>query len=229
MGENNVTSRNLVKLFLTTLVIGGFTTAITGFIVRWNEFLPYFNQMRILDIAAAVLWFIVMGFLFSVVSQMGFFAYLTIHRFGLGMFKSVSLWNAVQVVLIVFILIDFVYLRFNAFAKPGESVLPYVIPAALLLIIGLIVAYYKMKQTNKGAFVPALFFMVAATIIEWVPALKVNKMGWLYLMAVALTACNAYQILILHKLNSMNSSQKSNKLAAVQKPYKTKPSKKPSV
>ncbi len=223
-----MTSRNLVKLFFTTLVLGGLTTAVVGFIVRWNEFLPYFIHMKILDIAAAALWFIVMGFLFSVVSQMGFFAYLTIHRFGLGIFKSVSLWNAVQAVLIVFVLFDFVYLRYEAFAKAGESVLIYITPAILLLIIGLIVAWYKMKQTNKGAFIPALFFMVAATIIEWVPALKVNKTSWLYLMAFALTACNAYQILILHKLND-KSQQERNKLAAVNKSYKTKHSKKPSL
>ena len=62
-----------------------------------------------------------MGFLFSVISQMGFFAYLTVHRFGLGIFKSVSLWNAVQVVLILFVLFDFVYLRYENFAEPGES------------------------------------------------------------------------------------------------------------
>jgi KinB signaling pathway activation protein len=228
MGENRLTSRNLVKLFLTTLVIGGFTTAIVGFSVRWNEFLPYFNHMRILDIAAAALWFIVMGFLFSVVSQMGFFAYLTIHRFGLGIFKSVSLWNSVQVVFIVFILIDFVYLRYETFAKAGESVISYVIPAVLLLILGLVVAWYKMKQTNKGAFIPALFFMVAATIIEWVPALKVNKTSWLYLMVFALAACNSYQILILHKLNA-KSGQERNKPAAVNKTYRTKQSKKPSI
>ena len=120
-GLISVTSRNWVRLFLTTLSIGGLTTAIVGFIVRWNEFQPYFTEFKILAILSTSIWLIVMGFLFSVVSQMGFFAYLTIHRFGLGIFKSVSLWNAVQVVLILFVLFDLVYLRYVNFCRPGRK------------------------------------------------------------------------------------------------------------
>ena len=113
-----MTSRNLVRLFMTTLLVGGVTTAIVGFIVRWNELQPYFTDFKSMDILSQLLiWLIVMGFLFSVISQMGFFAYLTIHRFGLGIFKSASLWNAVQVVLILFGLFDLVYLRYDKLCK----------------------------------------------------------------------------------------------------------------
>ena len=38
MGDTIVTSRNVVKLFFSTLLIGGIVTGITGFIVRWQEF-----------------------------------------------------------------------------------------------------------------------------------------------------------------------------------------------
>jgi KinB signaling pathway activation protein len=226
MGANSVTSRNWVRLFLTTLAIGGLTTAIVGFIVRWPEFQPYFTEFKILAILSTTIWLIVMGFLFSVVSQMGFFAYLTVHRFGLGIFKSASLWNAVQVVLILFVLFDFVYLRYVTFAKAGESLVPYIGLAVFIFIISLAVAWYKMKQTNQGAFIPALFFMIVATIVEWVPVLKVNETSWLYLMMFALLTCNAYQILILHKLNAQ-SEQERKKIHA--KPRKNKPSKKPSI
>jgi KinB signaling pathway activation protein len=135
------------------------------------------------------------------VSQMGFFAYLTVHRFGLGIFKSPSLWNGVQIVLIVFVLFDLVYFRYKAFAKNGEGILLYIAPAILLLIVGLIVAYFKVKQTNKSAYIPALFFMIVVTIIEWVPILRPNEVSWVYLMIFPLIICNAYQLLILHKLN----------------------------
>lgn len=37
-----MTSRNWVRLFLTTLMIGGVTAGIVGFIVRWDEFKPIF-------------------------------------------------------------------------------------------------------------------------------------------------------------------------------------------
>ena len=209
----SVTSRNLVKLFMNTLFVGGLTTAIVGFIVRWNEFQPYFTEFKLLDILSTLIWLIVMGFLFSVISQMGFFAYLTVHRFGLGIFKSVSLWNAVQIVLILFGLFDLVYLRYENFAGPDDSVLPYFVPAILLLVVGLIVAWYKTKQTSRDAFIPAIFFMVVVTLVEWVPVLRVNEQSWLYLMMCALMACNAYQLLILHKLN-LQSEQERQKRAS---------------
>jgi KinB signaling pathway activation protein len=72
--------------------------------------------------------------------------------------------------------------------------------AAVIFLAGAIVAYIKSKETNKQAFIPALFFMIVVTIIEWIPALRVNDRDWLYLMAVPLFICNAYQLLTLHRL-----------------------------
>jgi KinB signaling pathway activation protein len=227
MEDKSVTSRNWVKLFLTTLMVGGLTTAIVGFVIRWREFLPYFTEFKIMNIISAIIWLIGMGFLFSVISQLGFFAYLTVHRFGLGIFKSVHLWNAVQVILIIFALFDLVYLRHETFANKGDSLISYMIPAAILLVFGLIIAWIKMKQTNREAFIPALFFMVVVTIIEWVPVLRVNEKNWLYLMVVALIACNAYQLLILHKLNQQ--SQEQRKKFVKDNNDKNKPDKKPSI
>jgi KinB signaling pathway activation protein len=70
----------------------------------------------------------------------------------------------------------------------------------VLLVGSLIVSYIKMKETNKGAFIPALFFMIVVTIVEWVPALRQNDLSWLILMLVPLFICNAYQLLTLHKI-----------------------------
>lgn len=206
-----MTSRNLVRLFMSTLLVGGVTTAIVGFIIRWDEFQPYFIDFKIIDILSTLIWLIAMGFLFSLISQMGFFSYLTIHRFGLGIFKSASLWNSVQVVLVLFGLFDLVYLRYDNFAKPGDSILPYFGPALLLLAIALVVAWYKVKQTNRGAFIPALFFMIVATLVEWVPVLRENEKNWFYLMMISLLACNAYQILILHKLNAQSVQERQKR------------------
>jgi KinB signaling pathway activation protein len=208
----SVTSRNWVKLFFNTLLVGGLTTAIVGFIVRWNEFQPYFTEFDIKSIILTTIWLIGMGFLFSLVSQLGFFAYLTVHRFGLGIFKTASLWNGVQVVLILFALYDIIDWRYEKFAKTGASVFPYLWPAILLLAVGLTVAWIKMKQTNRGALIPALFVMIVVTIVEWFPAIRVNDNSWFYLMMFALLACNAYQLLILHKLN-LQSEQERQKRA----------------
>lgn len=201
-----MTSRNWVHLFLTTLVVGAVTTAVVGFIVRWGEFQQLLSDFNIIEFLSILVWLMGVGLIFSILSQMGFFAYLTVHRFGLGIFKS--LWNSVQLLLIAFVLFDLVYLRYNAFSESGESILPYVGLTLIVLAAGLIVAFLKVKQTNKAAFIPGLFFMVVVTVIEWVPVLRVNEHSWLYLMLFPLLASNAYQLLVLHKLNQKSLEER---------------------
>lgn len=201
-----MTSRNWVNLFFTTLVVGAVTTGVVGFIVRWDEFQHLLSDFSMMEFLSILLWLMGVGLIFSILSQMGFFAYLTVHRFGLGIFRS--LWNAVQVVLIAFVLFDLVYFRFNSFAEKGDSILPYLGLAGIVLIAGLVIAFIKAKQTNKDAFIPALFFMVVVTVIEWVPVLRVNEHSWLYLMLFPLLICNAYQLLVLHKLNQKSIEER---------------------
>lgn len=219
-----MTSRNWVHLFLTTLVVGAVTTAVVGFIVRWGEFQHLLSDFNIIEFLSILVWLMGVGLIFSILSQMGFFAYLTVHRFGLGIFKS--LWNSVQLLLIAFVLFDLVYLRHEAFAESGEGIFPYVGLALIVLAAGLTVAFLKVKQTNKEAFIPALFFMVVVTVIEWVPVLRVNEHSWLYLMLFPLLACNAYQLLVLHKLNQKSLEERK----ALEQKVKTskKKQKKPS-
>jgi KinB signaling pathway activation protein len=231
--DNGVTSRIWVRLFMTTLLIGAITTAIVGFIINWNEYVHYFTDLRIINILSALFWFILWGFLYSVISQMGYFAYLTVHRFGLGIFKSVSLWNGVQLVLVLFVLFDLVYLRYETFANSGDSLLPYIGLAVLLFIPALVTAWFKAKQTNREAFIPALFFMIVVTVIEWFPVLRVNEHSWVYLMLFPLLACNAYQLLILHKLNLKSQQERqrieSNRTTDKRRNISKKASKKPSI
>ncbi|ALC55032.1 MULTISPECIES: KinB signaling pathway activation protein KbaA [Bacillus] len=193
-------SRKWVRLFLTTLFLGGISTVIIGFVLEWDRYDKFFQNFDVKEILAVSFWLMGVGFIFSVISQMGFFAYLTIHRFGLGMFRSSSLWNAVQLFFIAFVLFDFVYLR-SVLIENGEiSLGNNILVAGILFVFGAIVAYVKSKETNKKAFVPALFFMVVVTILEWVPALRINDTDWLYLMVIPLLLCNAYQLLVLHRL-----------------------------
>ncbi|WP_223703177.1 KinB-signaling pathway activation protein [Sutcliffiella deserti] len=192
-------SRNWVRLFLSTLFVGGISTVIVAFVVNWHQHSELFASGDVMQLLSVTFWYIGVGLIFSIISQMGFFAYLTIHRFGLGIFKSY--WSAVQVVLIVFVLFDLVYFRYIAFANEGDSLLPYFAFPAFLLLYGLLVAYVKRSQTNKHAFIPALFFMIVVTTVEWFPVLRENEPSWLLLMLFPLLACNSYQMLILHKLN----------------------------
>lgn len=203
-----MTSRYWVRLFLSTLLLGGTTTCVIGFIVRWGEFKPLFAPFDFLEILSVLFWLFGVGLIFSLISQMGFFAYLTVHRFGLGIFKSHKLWNGVQAVLILFVLFDLVYFRYSAFAEQGDSWLPYLGLAFMLLAAGLIVAVMKKKLTNSAAFIPAMFFMIVVTTIEWMPVLRVNEQGWVWLMVFPLLICNAYQMLILPKLNEQSQLQR---------------------
>lgn len=193
-------SRKWVRLFFTTLFLGGVSTVIIGFVLEWDKYAKFFQNFDGKEILAVSFWLMGVGFIFSVISQMGFFAYLTIHRFGVGMFRSPSLWNIVQLFFIAFVLFDFVYLRSVLIANGEISLGNNILVAGVLFMFGAIVAYIKSKETNKKAFVPALFFMVVVTILEWVPALRINDTDWLYLMVIPLLLCNAYQLLILHRL-----------------------------
>jgi KinB signaling pathway activation protein len=206
MGENVVNSRNWVRLFISTLLVGGVTTGIVGFALKWSEYKELFITFDISEIVSILFWLIGVGFIFSVISQMGFFAYLTVHRFGLGIFRSVSMWNLAQIVLIIFVLFDLVYFRFQLFVTDGETITPYILLALYVLIVGGVIAFFKRMDTNKEAFIPALFFMIVITTIEWFPALRVNEQDWLLLMLIPIQVCNAYQLLMLPRFNQVKKN-----------------------
>ncbi len=206
MEDIYVNSRNWVRLFLSTLLVGGITTGIIGFLLKWSEYKDLFVRFDIVEILSVLFWLFGVGLIFSVISQMGFFAYLTVHRFGLGIFKSVSLWNFAQIILIIFVLFDLVYFRFQLFAGKSDTYTPFLLMAIYVLAVGLVVALLKRRYTNKAAFVPALFFMIVVTVIEWFPALRVNQDDWLLLMLLPLQICNAYQLLMLPKFTQSKKS-----------------------
>ena len=195
-GEFELNSRKVVFLFFTTLILGSVSGSIIGLVLDWTRL----SSDGFLNLLFGLVWLLGISAAFSLVGQMGFFAYLTIHRFGLGLFKTVSLWNRIQVVIIGFVLFDLIYFRYIAFADEGESMLNYVLIPLFLLLYGLVVAYIKAKETNRGAFVPALFVIVVVTTVEWVPALTANDPKWLWLYFTPLLVTNTYQTLILHRL-----------------------------
>lgn len=196
MGDFLVNSRKVVYLFFTTLLVGSISGAIAGFILEFEVY----TKGSFLNFLFGLIWLLGISAAFSLVSQMGYFAYLTVHRFGLGLFKTQKLWNAVQLILIGFVIFDLFYFRYVAFAEPGESFAGYLIIPVLLLLYGLIIAYLKAKGTNQGAFIPTLFFITVITTIEWVPALTVNDPKWLWIYFMALISANTWQVLIHHRL-----------------------------
>lgn len=190
-------SRNWVRFFLTNLVIGAVTAIIMGYGLQGGKYAAMLSDGKLGELAFLFVLFAGWGFIFSVISQMGFFAYLTVHRFGLGLFKSVRLWNTAQIILIAFALFDLIYFRYQLFASKNESIYSYIILSAILFFFSVAIAYAKKKDTVSDAFVPALFFMFVVSVIEWFPALRINEPFWLYFMLVPLLVCNAFQLIML--------------------------------
>ncbi len=185
---------------MNALLIGGAVTVLCSLIFKWDTFQPYFSEGNITGILSSLFFFLVFGFTLSVFSQMGFFAYLTVHRFGLGLFRS--FWNTAQVVLILFVLFDIVYFR------------SYFLLAGVILIVSLLVAYLKNKQSEQNTFISALFFMVVITTLEWLPVLQVNKSQYLYIILITLLVCNAYQLLALPKYLERSIEERKQKAAS---------------
>lgn len=189
-----------ISFFTKTLIIGALVYFVTGLFTQWHNLSSAFQHHEIGAGFVQVFVLLVFGGMFSVLSQMGFFAYLTLHRIALGMLRSHSLWANVQWVLIAFAFFDFIYFRHITFGKQGESLLSDVLIPVFLFAVALITAYYKKEATNRTAFVPTLFFMFVITTIEWLVGLFQQDLGLVCVIGITLMACNAYQILTLHKL-----------------------------
>ncbi|MTH55087.1 KinB-signaling pathway activation protein [Bacillus mangrovi] len=189
-------SRDWVRFFFSSLLVGAAAAVISGFVLNWDQQAGSFAEFKAGEILASFIWFIGVGLMFSIISQMGFFAYLTLHRFGLGIFGSI--WSPVQILLIAFVFFDLIYFRYQVF---GGDLAPYIWLALIFLAVCFGIAYMKQKDTNKGAFIPALFFMFVGTAVEWFPALRENDPNWLYFMLISLLCCNAYQLLMLPRFS----------------------------
>lgn len=199
-------SRYVVRLFFSTLMVGGISTVILSLFMRWSEYIELMEKDDIVQVLSLLLWFTSVGFMFSLVSQMGFFGYLTIHRLGLNFFKSKGLWDMVQVVLICTVIGDFLF--FQSIREPLDN---HIFLVIVIVGISFIVAYLKVKQTNKDAFVPSVFFMIVVTLVELIPAIQAdNNQNWLIFMLIPLLICNGFQLFMLYHLQGKELPELSN-------------------
>src|SRR5690625_2837904 len=106
-GGKRVNTRKLVRLFFTTLLLGGLVTLITSFFVNFDLYVENLRPFNGFGLLGLVYWYVLYGFIYSIISQAGFFAFLFINRIGLSIFRS--FWSTVQYVLVAFVLFDLVY------------------------------------------------------------------------------------------------------------------------
>lgn len=202
-------SREVVQLFFLTLFVGGVSTVLTSFFFRWNEYILLTRNGEIIQLLSLMVWFTCVGFMFSLVSQMGFFVFLTVRRLGISFFKTKELWSIVQVVLIILSLGDFLF--FQSILKSEYSMAEQIIPIVTLVGFSILIAYIKVRQTNKLAFIPSIFFMIVISLIEWIPAIQAeNNESWLNFMLIPLVICNGYQLFMLTYLQKQSYTAPSN-------------------
>ncbi|MEF2969015.1 KinB-signaling pathway activation protein [Paenibacillus sp. M1] len=181
-------------LFWTTLVVGAAGSLIVGLILQLTDTVKL-NGAADLFVNVGIL--LGVGVMVSVYSQMGFFAYMMINYMGTGVFSRMT-WQYIQIVLAALALLELMFFRtFVGREGGGDSDL---ILGIILLAIAVIVAYLKVKMTNRSAWIPTMFFMIAVTIVETVGVLKIGVNQATAWIAAPLVACNAYQILILHRV-----------------------------
>src|SRR5699024_4048391 len=179
-------------MVLKTLLIGGVAGLVVSFFVKAEEYANVLSPLNFMELIGLVVFFIGLGLVFAVISQTGFFAYLFINRFGLGMFRSY--WQLFQGLLIAFVVFDLVYFPYKALEE--TSVFVFILMSAAILAYGWVIAKIKAKETNKSAFMPALFLMVVITSIDWVTGLQTSGTDYAWVMIFRVLDCNRYHLLM---------------------------------
>ncbi|MEK3733355.1 MULTISPECIES: KinB-signaling pathway activation protein [Paenibacillus] len=187
--------RKWSKLFFKTLLVGAIGAVIAGLILQlFNGGIQFKSTVDILIYPSILLGY---GALVSVYSQMGFFAYLTLNYMGTGIFRRRT-WQYIQVVLATLALFELVF--FRTFVGGQSSLQSDLILGIAILLVAIVVAYFKVKSTNASAWIPTIFFMVAVTIVEIIGVLGIGVQNATIFIIIPLLVCNAYQILTLHKV-----------------------------
>lgn len=207
-----VTIRNWAKFFINAMLIGGAVTAITSLFIRWSFFQPYISSGQWGEFFAAFAWMILLGFTMSVIAQAGFFAYLTLHQVGVNVFRTLTLWNWVQMLLIVVVIIDLLVFRFAPEAESAKDWIFYIFLLLVLVGSAIWTAFKKVKLTGKKhVLISAIFFMIVITTLEWIIALMgrdSNIDTYVALLLFPLIAVNAFQLLVLPKYNAKSDEDR---------------------
>ncbi|MEO2256737.1 KinB-signaling pathway activation protein [Paenibacillus amylolyticus] len=187
-------------LFWTALLIGAAGALGTGLIMM------LVNGEKTNGLNDFLLYLLILfgsGVMISVYSQMGFFAYLILNYMGKGVFPKRG-WQIVQIVLTVLALLDVMFLRL--FVGGDRERISDIVLGIIILAAAIVTAYVKVKLTHISALVPTLFFMIAVTIVETIGVLRIDVNAATIFIVVPLLLCNAYQMLILHRLVDVSTN-----------------------
>lgn len=192
---NRLSIKKWFYLFWTTLLIGAGGAVITGLALQFVN-----GRIDFKGVADFFLYPIILfgsGMLVSVYAQLGFFAYLILNYMSNGIFPQ-KIWKYIQLVLSVLALLELIFLR--TVVGGERNVISDLILGIVILLAAIIVSYFKVRSTNISAWIPTLFFMTAITIVEIIGVLRIGVDSATVFIVVPLIACNAFQILMLHRI-----------------------------
>lgn len=186
--------RKWMKLFGTTILIGGLASLIIGVCMQLSD--PTFRNIEADGWLYNMFQMAMIGFTFGAFAHMGFFAYLMLNYIARSIFKRPQLWVALQGFTTAFVLVEVAYGVYGTnFPEATFWAVPLALTAAALLV-----AWRKVHETTSGAWVPTVFFLVTVTVLEGVPAFRTGSLSSLVFQLVPLFVCNSYQIMRLHRI-----------------------------
>lgn len=183
-----------MKLFGATILIGGAAALVIGACMQLAD--PEYRDIDADGWLYNLFQMLMSGFTFGAFAHMGFFAYLMLNYIARSIFKRPYMWIALQGFVTVFVLAE---VAINTFDTNFPAAVFWAVPVALTAA-ALLVAWRKVHETNSGAWVPTVFFLVAITVLEAIPAFRSGSISALLFQMIPLFVCNAYQILMLHRI-----------------------------
>ncbi|MBU6145812.1 MAG: KinB-signaling pathway activation protein [Paenibacillaceae bacterium] len=182
-------------LFGTTILLGMLVACVVGLTITAIDPLESARVSWLHGISYNVLGTVLVGATLGAFSHMVFFAYLIVQMIGQAMLRKN--WQYVQVAMTVLACMYTI-----TFASPQsivEGLRAAVLPL-LLIVCSVPIIYWKVRMTHARAIIPSLFLLIAVTLLEAVPALRQHNVYAIAMMAAPLFVCNAWQLLLLHRL-----------------------------
>lgn len=217
-----MTLKNLFYWFFSTLLIG----VITAFGIGWM--IDGLFQQVLME---GWLQQLFLSLTLAAVAELGLFAYLVFNWLSRGLIPKQSAYHGALIIFILFVIGIWTYYVFVMYQ--GASLWLHLSLILFVLVVSVVVSIWKVKLTEQAAAIPTFFFMTVATVIEALPSIQSKGVEIPYFILlhtfVILLACNAWQILMLHrwvkKSPSPQHTQKKTTIKETNQPKKAKKSK----
>ncbi|MDY0323004.1 MAG: KinB-signaling pathway activation protein [Candidatus Carbobacillus sp.] len=198
-------TRRLVFLLWTTLAVGGIGGVMSASILMMIEG-GISNQVG--DTVLGIVSWFGSGMVYAALSLLGYFVFNMLQMLGLSLFPKPyrGLWSTLLLAITMIVLIDLLFYPVLLGRRYAYQVLTP-LPVLTLFSFALLITFIKIKQSGRKALAPTLFFLFTFTLLELIPALRLENIKAFFDMALPLFLANAYQVLMTGHMFKKNSRQ----------------------